>query len=267
MAKGGNHPPSRALKRMNTSRKTRRITVTGGPGSERQRASRRSTVSRIARDAAKLGSVYEAEYFVSSLLGQFWERRACAPPLEGFDQDLVLGAALAQDLAANGGRGSRLVLQTIGRLARGGLGALAADLAREMDDELPAWAADLGRSRATSAVCASAPGDGVSIVLEVAGAGMVDHAIALFIDERRGGIAKHLGLIYGEADRPGGLVSELGGGPADIRDAARQVLDAIRITDGRPDAPVGETFATLRMIAIARAASALPGPSPVPWAN
>ena len=252
---------------MDTSRKTVRLTVTGGPGSERQRARRRTAVSRIARDAQSLTGVYETEYFVSSLLGQLWQQRASAPPLEGFDLDLILAAGLVQELAGHGGRGGRLVLHAIGRLAPGGLGALAADLARETEDELPEWADEIGRSRVTSAVGATSPGDGVSLVLEVAGAGMIDHAVAIFIDERRGGIAKHLGLIYGERDRPSGLVPELGGGPVDVRDAAGQVLEAIAITDGRPAAPVGERFAELRTLALARAASARPAPSPLPWAN
>jgi hypothetical protein len=224
-------------------------------------------ISSIAREAENLGSVYEAEYFISSLLGQLWEHRGIAPPLEGFDQDLILGAALARDLAEHGGRGGRLVLHAIGRLARGGLGALGAELAGQVHDELPAWGNDIGRSKATSAVCASVAGDGAAILLEVAGAGMVDHGVAIFIDERRGGIAKHLGLVYGKGQRPQDPESELGGEAIDVRNACRQVLAAISVTDNQPDAPVGETFAQLRTIAIARAASALPAQPPPAWAN
>jgi hypothetical protein len=252
---------------MNQPRKTVRLTLTEGLNSEQRQTNRRRTISSIVREAENLGSVYEAEYFISSLLGQLWGRRGIAPPLEGFDQDLILGAALAQDLAEHGGRGGRLVLHAIGRLARGGLGALGAELARQVDEELPVWGNDIGRSKATSAVCASVAGDGVAILLEVAGAGMVDHSVAIFIDDRRGGIAKHLGLVRGKGQRPRDAESELGGEPIDVRNAGRRVLTAISVTDNQPDAPVGETFAQLRTIAIARAASALPTQPPLAWAN
>jgi hypothetical protein len=252
---------------MDTSRKTVRLAVTEGLDSELRQTNRRRTISSIVRDAENLGSVYEAEYFVSSLLGQLWERRGTAPPLEGFDQDLILGAALAQDLAEHRGRGGRLVLHAIGRLAVDGLGALGAELARLVDEELPVWANDIGRSKVTSALCASVPGDGVAILLEVAGVGMVDHGVAIFIDERQAGIAKHLGLVLGKDQTPPDFENELGGVPIDIRDAAQRVLDAISVTDSQPDAPVGETFAQLRTIAIARAASALPRQPPLAWAN
>ena len=243
------------------------MAVTHGQDFERRRTGRRRTVAVIARDAEALTSVYEAECFASSLLGLMWERRASAPPLEGFDQDLVLGAALAQDLVEHGGRGGRLVLHAIGRLAGGGLGALGAELARQLEDELPGWADEIGRSTVTSAVCAVAPGDGVSIVLEVAGVGMVDHGVAVFIDLRRDGIAKHAGLVLGKDLRPQDLERDLGGGPIDVRDAAQQVLDAVSVTDRRPGAPVGETFAQLRTLVIARASSALPRRPPQAWAN
>jgi hypothetical protein len=252
---------------MHSSRKTVRLTVTGGANLKRRQTTRRKTIASIAHDAESLNSVYEAEYFVSALLGQLWERRASAPLLEGFDQDLILGAALAEDLSEHGGRGGRLVLHAIGRLARGGLGALGAELARQANDELPVWSDDIGRSKVTGAVCASVPGDGDALLLEVAGAGMVDHCVAIFIDERREGIAKHLGLIYGKDQRPQDSESELGGEALDVPDACQRVLDAISVTDNRPDAPVGETFAQLRTIAIARAASAMPIQPPLAWAN
>jgi hypothetical protein len=177
-----------------------------------------------------------------------------------------MGGALAEGLARHGGRGGRLVLHAIGRLAVGGLGALGAKLARQLEDELPAWSDDIGRSKVTAAMCATAPGDGTSILFEVAGAGMVDHGVAVFVDVRRGGIAKHLGLVLGADQRPDDCASDLGGAPTDVRDAARMVLDAIAITDSRPDAPVGETYAQLRTMVIARAASALPDRPPA-WSN
>jgi hypothetical protein len=252
---------------MDPTRKTVRLAVTAGADSELHKTTRRKTIASIARDAENLTSVYEAEYFASSLLGRLWEHRASAPPLDGLDPDLILGAALATDLAEHGGRGSRLVLHAIGRLARGGLGALGAELARQSHDELPVWSDDIGRSRVTSAVCASVPADGDAVLLEVAGAGMVDHGVVIFIDERRQGIAKHLGLVYGKDERPRDFASELGGEALDVRDACQRVLDAISVTDNRSDAPVGETFAPLRTIAIARAASGLPRQPSLAWAN
>ena len=178
--------------------------------------------------------------------------------LPGFDLDLLICAAPAHDLAQQGGRGAKLALYAIGRLAPGELGALGAKLAGELPGQLPRWTRDIGRSRVVAATGTAMPGDGVALLLEVRGVGMVDHAIAVYIDQRRRGIAKHLGLVYGAAQRPNdadndGFCQQ----PLDVQDACRLVLEAIAVSDGWPTAPVGDGFATLRMLALARATSAM----------
>ncbi len=243
------------------------MTVVDQLDSAARRERRQSIAATVARQAASLTGVYEAEWFTSSLLGQLWDQRGSAPPIEGVEPDLVLVGAIVDDLAEHGGAGARLVLHAIARLAGGELGARCVELANSVSAPLPAWAADIGRSAVTSAQGTFAPGDGTAFVLEVRGAGMVDHAHAVFIDERHGGAAKQLGLLYGRAQRSAEVDGDLGASPTDVRDACRRTLEAIAITDGRPAAPVGETFSTLRTIALARARSGLPAAAPVPWMN
>lgn len=251
---------------METPKRRARLVHRGRPPGPDDERLRREQLRQLARAAAKLGSVYELECWASSLLGQLWERRESAPPLDGVEGELVLGAPMAEGLRAQGGRGAKLALHAIGRLAPGGLGLLCAELAGSLSTPLPAWAGEVGRSRAITAAGVEHPGDGQVVLLEVRGAGIGDHAIGLFIDERLGGIAKQIGLLYGEAERGDDpFMQQLE--PIDLFDACERICDAIELTDMWPEAPVGERFSQLRALALARACSPVPGRAVVPWLN
>ena len=218
---------------------------------------RRAAIDAIAAQAEDLDGVYETECFVSALLGQVWEGRARAPELVGVEPDVILYGRLAQDLAERPSRGARLVTAGIGRLLGGGMAILCDTLLEGDADPLPAWVSQIGASRVIAASSEISPGGGEAIVLEVRGAGMIDHGVAAFIDERLGGIAKHLGLIQPEAQRPADLAS-LSTRSADPHAACARLREAIVRTDAQPGAPLGESFAEFRAIAVARARSLAP---------
>ncbi len=232
----------------------------------RDHARRRATIDAIASQAEALNDVYETECFVASLLGQMWERRARAPKLEGVEPDVVLYDRLVQDLAEHSGSGARLVVRGVGRLLGGGMGIRCDALLDGDAVAPPQWAAEIGRSRVIAASVQRSPGAGEAILLEVRGAGMVDHAVAVFIDERLGGIAKHLGLVQPEAQRPADL-ARLSTRSTDPRAACARVREAIVRTDAQPGAPVGERFAELRAIAVARVRSVASGAADTPCLN
>jgi TDG/mug DNA glycosylase family protein len=76
--KSGRGKPPRlwALRSMDTPRRPAHLVVTTAMNSDQRQPRRRRTISSIIHHAEGLTSVYETEYFTSSLLGQLWEGRA-----------------------------------------------------------------------------------------------------------------------------------------------------------------------------------------------
>jgi hypothetical protein len=137
----------------------------------------------------------------------------------------------------------------------GPLGTLAAGLAERSSEGLAHWTREIGRSQVVAATGEASPGDGIALLLEVRGVGMVDHAIAVFISERDGGCAKHLGLLYDRGRWPGDVDAAFAGTPWDVADACERVLAAIAVTDAWLEAPLGDGFPQLRTLVLARAVS------------
>jgi len=163
-------------------------------------------------------------------------------------------------IARNGGPGAKMALLAIDALEPGGLGRHAYGLARQMSgDALPGWIKLVGHADVLRAESAHSP-DGEVLFIE-AHRGVDDiHTVAAYIDHRLGGAAKHLGLVRPidqmldlERQLDGGpsFVSELG--PLDVGEACRRLVDAIEVTDGLVDPPVGERYAQLRALALTRA--------------
>ena len=130
-----------------------------------------ATVRGLCREARALTSALEMECWISSLLGQLWEQRDQAPPLE-LDPAFVLGAPFAEQIARSGIPGARLAMQAIACVDRGGLGVRCAQLADGLAGEpLPTWARRLGGVRVRRALTAGVPGDGEVLCLEAGGGG------------------------------------------------------------------------------------------------
>ena len=229
------------------------------------------TVHGLCEEALALTSVLEMECWVSSVLGQFWEQRFQAPPLE-LERSFVLGVPVAEQLARSGVRGARLALHAIATVDRGALGLRCAQLAGDLTAQsLPAWARRRARARAWRAVAARVPGDGEVVCLGARGGGCPSHTLAVFVDERQGGVAKHIHVLDALevwADEVLGPRRALGapGVELTLAGAAQRIVEAIRRTDEDPDAFVDESVAALRALALARA-DLRPAPDRRAWLN
>jgi hypothetical protein len=217
-----------------------------------------ATVRGLCREALALSSALEMECWISSLLGQLWEQRDQAPPLE-LDPAFVLGAPFAEQIARSGIPGARLAMQAIACVERGALGVRCAQLADGLTGEpLPEWARRLCGVRVHRALTAGVPGDGEVLCLEAGGGGREAHTVAAFVDQRQGGIVKHIHVLAaidawaGEALGHDGALG-VRGVELPVSVAGERMIEAIARTDGRPHAIVGESFVGLRALAQARA--------------
>jgi hypothetical protein len=217
-----------------------------------------ATVRGLCREARALTSALEMECWISSLLGQLWEQRDQAPPLE-LDRAFVLGGPFAEQIARSGAPGARLTLQAIAWVDRGGLGARCAQLADGLGDQvLPVWARDRGPVAVRRALRAGRDGEGEILCLAAEGGGRIAHTLAVFVDARQRGVAKHihvLDALEGWAEEALGEGGTLGtvGVELPVPTAGERVIEAIARTEANPDAIVSESFADLRALALARA--------------
>jgi hypothetical protein len=231
----------------------------------------RATVHGLCEEALALGSLLEMDCWISSVLGQLWEQRFQAPPLQ-LERAFVLGVPVAEQLARSGVDGARLVLQAIACVDRGALGARCAQLADAMGGEpLPDWARRRRRVRVSRAVAAGIRGDGEVVCLGVRGGGRPAHTLAVFVDERQGGVAKHIHLLDSLEDWAEDILGPHGAlGAPGIElaptAAADRVRASIRRTDENPDAVVEESVCTLRALAIA-SADLRRAPEDAAWLN
>jgi hypothetical protein len=110
------------------------------------------------------------------------------------------------------------------------------------------------------AICS--PLDGEVIFLEAEQPAFGPHTVAVYIDYRLGGIAKHLGLILPLEQIDTEVLADpaLDGRrreavPIEPVFACRRIRAALELTEARPHLPVGDTFADVRAIALARASA------------
>jgi hypothetical protein len=230
-------------------------------------------VRGLCREALSLRSALEMDCWISSLLGQIWEQRASAPPVQELDQTFALGASMMEQIARYGGPGARLTLHAVASVEPGGLGIRCGQLAQELSRQrLPRWARDAGPVRLSGARIATVPGDGEAIFLQASGGGRTAHTVSVFVDLRQGGIAKHIALLgpigawEKQAFGPNGDLGAEGVRVPPAR-ASEHIVAAIRRTDEHEDPVLGETFVDLRAFALARAAPH-PGAGPdAAWLN
>lgn len=236
---------------------------------ERARQERSSSLSRarrviasLCREAANLGSAFEAELWASRLLGVWW------PPPLGSDTDgseLGAGRPIVQGLAAAGSRGAIAALLAIGEVCESELGLFArreADRLADAGVARPAWAQALESAdiTETAVMLERIFEDGETVFIEARHTDSEEvHAIGVYIDHNLGGIAKDILLVDSiesvrrtiEANpRQDGevVIDAIAEGEAWTR-----IHRAMELTDMTLDAPVGEDYAPLRAIALLRA--------------
>ena len=185
---------SEALTHMSESRERRVVTVVrpapeGGLQPER-------AVRGLCREALSLRSALEMDCWISSLLGQIWEQRAAAPPVQELDRTFALGASMMEQIARYGGPGARLTLHAVAPWTGAGSGFGAASWRTKLSRQrLPRWARHAGPVIASGALIATVPGDGEVIFLQASGGGRITHTVSVFVDLRQDGIAKHIALL------------------------------------------------------------------------
>jgi hypothetical protein len=121
-------------------------------------------------------------------------------------------------------------------------------------------------------VSAAVPGDGEVLCLEAAGGGRSPHTIAAFIDDRQDRIVKHFHVLAPLDAWAGDVLAADGrlGTPGEElapHAACERMVEAIRRTDGRPEAWVADSFVALRALALARAVAPRTAPETAAWLN
>jgi len=230
-------------------------------------------VRGLCREALSLRSALDMDCWISSLLGQIWEQRAAAPPVQELDQTFALGASMMEQVARYGGPGARLTLHAVASLDRGGLGIRCGQLAQELSRQrLPRWARTCGPVTLSGALIATVPDDGEVLFLQASGGGRIVHTVSVFVDLRQGGIAKHIALLepigvwVDEAFGPDGALGAEGVPIAPDR-ASKRIVEAIGRTDECEHPILGETFVELRSFALARAGSHASASPNAAWLN
>jgi hypothetical protein len=183
---------------------------------------------------------------------------------------LAAGTTVLDSFVDVGGAAAKTALVAVGRLDRGGLGRLAIQLAATLDDPIPEWITEVGSAPIVQALSDHSPGDGEAFLLQARPLQGASHMLAVFVDARLDGIAKHLALTRvldptgPAALRPGSAeAGSLGFRPVDPPVACRQVRRAIELTDATRHPEVGDGFARYRALAIARVDHADPSPAAV----
>jgi hypothetical protein len=230
-------------------------------------------VRGLCREALSLRSALDMDCWISSLLGQIWEQRAAAPPVQELDRTFALGASMMEQIARYGGPGARLTLHAVASVDHGALGVRCGQLAQELSRQrLPRWARDAGPVMASRALIATVPDDGEVIFLQVSGGGRIAHTVSVFVDLRQDGIAKHIALlepIGAWAQAAFGPDGDLGAEAVRVPPAraCEGIIEAIRRTDEHERPVLGETFVELRAFALARAGSYAGARVDAAWLN
>lgn len=171
---------------------------------------------------------------------------------------LAAGTTVLDSFVDVGGAAAKTALVAVGRLDRGGLGHLAMRLAATLDDPIPGWITKVGSAPIVRALSDHSPGDGEAFLLQAQPLQGAGHMLAIFVDARLDGIAKHLALTrvvdpMDLAPHPGSAeVESPRFRPVDPAVACRRVRRAIELTDATPHPEVGDGFALYRALAIAR---------------
>ncbi len=179
---------------------------------------------------------------------------------------LLAGEPLLDSLLEVGSASAKRALAAVGQLDRGLLGHCARRLAAGLDGATPGWLEEMGMARIERAFCDRRPRDGEALLLQAHPPSGEPHGLAIFIDARTGGIAKHLALV--RAIDPAGLSgpddSDFGGlefADVDPELACERVCTAIDRADVVRGLAPATGFVYYRALALAR----VQPPSLVAW--
>lgn len=199
------------------------------------------------------------ERWASSLLGRTWERGRCQDEC-GRDPGFELGAAIVEAIADAGGRGAKLALLAIAALDDHELNEHAASWAAELEDEpAPDWFAKVGEANVIRSCVIYSPCEAEVIFIEADQPSFGLHSICVYVDNRWKGSAKHIELVK-DLDS---IAADIAAESPVARDlitvepelACERIRWAIWETDGWPGIDVGQNYADLRALALARAAA------------
>lgn len=225
------------------------------------REKQRAIALEMVRDVGRVADPFEAERWASWVHGKIWEQRYKAPPTRHLDWALVLGAQIAEDVAELGDGDAKACLHALSWADQGPFGALCEKLISDLGEiELPAWAERIGDVELSRAAFDRREGDATIVLFDVRRDGSDPHTLAVYVDERHGGIARHLHLMLPFEEMP-----VAGGGnaradspfwfvPADVGWACREAQRAVGLTDAAEDPPLGEIYAENRAMTLARVA-------------
>jgi hypothetical protein len=226
------------------------------------RAKQRRVAQEMVEDVGRVADAFEAERWASWVHGKMWEQRFKAPPTRHLDWALVLGAQVADDIAALGTRAAKGCLHALSWADQGPFGALCEKLVSDLAGvETPDWARRIGDTRLTRAAADCRPDEGKVIVFDVQRRGDPPHSLCAYIDDTRDGLAKHLQLLHPFHELPMAGTREARPDdegmwfvPTGVRQACGAVRAAIERTDDTEDPPLGELYAENRAMALARIA-------------
>ena len=208
-------------------------------------------------DAAAQTTPLVLEQWTSGLIGEIWKHRSQVPAAEGVDAMLRAGEPILGSLAELGTASAKTTLAAVGQLDRGLLGHCARRLAAALDGSTPGWLEEMGMARIEHAFSDCRPRDGEALLLEAHPPAGEPHMLAVFVDARMGGIAKHLDLVRAmdPAGSAGSDEPDFGGlrfVEVDPELACERVRTAIDRADAAYGLAAKERFVYYRALALAR---------------
>ena len=179
---------------------------------------------------------------------------------------LRAGEPILDSLVEVGTASAKTTLAAVGQLDHGLLGHCARRLAAALDGSPPGWLEEMGAARIERAFSDCRPRDGEALLLEARPPSGEPHMLAVFIDARMGGIAKHVDLMRvidpaalpgsDDADRTGLRLIDV-----DPELACQRVCTAIDRADAASGLAASQRFVYYRALALAR----VQPPSLVAW--
>ena len=224
-------------------------------------------LAKILRNVAEVAAVsvgevndaLDAEQWASGLAGT-WRVGLVPDP----DLERKFGRGVVSALEDLGGPGALAVLRALAAIGE----TSYAPLARQAADRLagagagePPWSEGLGKARPVEALLMGEEDgfdDGLSVMVEFEGAGVVPHTLGIYIDHNLGGLVKDaflagpLASVREEFGRRAVDGQRLALRELDLADARARVESALDILDHTFDPPVSEDVRSLRALMCAR---------------
>lgn len=212
----------------------------------------------VVREAHEPADALEAEQWASTIIGT-WHVR----PIPGQDVEAMFFPGLVDALERLGTARALATLRALAAVATGAhrcRATAAADrLAAKGHAEAP-WVATLGQVQPTAAALMSEESfdDGVSVLVEFAGAGYERHTFGIYVDHNLGGLVKDsflagpLSDVRAQLNRtaPNGVGLSIH--DLDLAEARARVDAALYMLDHTYEPPVGEDVRPMRALVDAR---------------